>query len=214
MPSARAIERLITYREVLGRSLASGVEIVSSKQLGKSAGCTADAVRNDLKLVEYCGTPGRGYEVRELLDSISALLDPSATEPVVLVGAGALGRAVLRYVAERRSRMSVRAIFDKAPAKVNRRIRGRYCYPIARLRPFVKKAEIQLGIITVPAKEAQGVADLLVDAGVKGLMNFAPVSLSVGPDVVVENMDIMVALAKLSYFVRNDAVSGRAPPEA
>ena len=112
-------------------------------------------------------------------------------------------RAVVGYVADGRSRISVAGVFDRSPSKVGRRIRGHYCYPLVRLKPLVKKMRIQLGVITVPGEEAQGVADLLVDAGVRGLMNFAPVGLSVSPGVCVENIDMMVALAKLSYFVRS-----------
>jgi len=183
----------------------SGVQSVYSHQLASMAGCTAAQVRRDLMAVGYSGTPTRGYDVSALLASIGAHLDAPEGQNAALVGVGNLGRAILAFFAGRRPRLSIVAAFDSDHYKTNRVIQGCRCYPVEDIAQVVRNNRIEVGIITVPATEAQEVADRLVGAGVRGILNFAPAALRVRPDIYVETMDITVSLEKVAFFARRGA---------
>lgn len=194
MLSRRWIERILIYRRALQGMLAGGEEMVSSTLLAEEAGCTPDLVRRDLMQVPYSGSPRKGYQVAGLLEGINQVLKSEERVSVALVGLGNLGRAVLGYISSRESHLSVTAIFDKSSALVGRNFGDLSCNHVENLVAIIRKHDIHLGIVTVPAAGAQGVADAMVAAGVRGILNFAPVSISVPTDVVVENIDILVAL--------------------
>ena len=179
------------------------VKCVYSHQLANAVGVTAAQVRRDFMVLGYRGSPGKGYDVKKLIESIGSLLDAPETQRVALVGVGNLGMAVIAYFAGRRPKLQIVAAFDKNRKKTNRLIHGCHCYPVEELPAVFKKKIIRIGIITVPENEAQKVADTLVRAGAKGIMNFAPTPLLVPPDVHVENMDITTSLEKVAYFARS-----------
>jgi redox-sensing transcriptional repressor len=214
--SDRTIGRLSLYRRLLNNLLAEGTQNVYSHQLAALAGGTAAQVRRDMMAIGYTGSPKRGYDVRELIESIGSFLDTPRTQGAALVGIGNLGRAIMSYFAGRRPKLTIQAAFDNDPYKINRVILGCRCYAVAELSAVVRDGDLKVGIITVPASEAQNIADMLVRAGVRGILNFAPVRLRVPPGVYVEDIDMTMSLEKVAYFARRQSrqqTSGE-PPRA
>lgn len=202
MISDRTIGRLSLYRRLLRDLLADGEKNIFSHQLAAMAGGTAAQVRRDIMAIGYSGSPVHGYDIEQLLKSIGHFLDAAQTQNVALVGVGNLGRALLAYFVGRHPTLSVVAAFDSDPVKANRVIHGCRCYPIEDLKTIVREHDIRLGVISVPAPEAQGVANLMCQAGVRGLLNFAPVRLWVPEHVYVENLDVTMSLEKVAFFAR------------
>lgn len=215
MVSNRTIGRLSLYRRLLASLLAGETQYIYSHQLAAMAGLTPAQVRRDIMAVGYTGSPTRGYDVRELGESIGKFLDSPRGEGVALVGVGNLGRAIMAYFTGRRPKLSIVAAFDQDPHKVNRTIHGCRCYNIVDLQAIVQTMAIRVGIIAVPAGEAQKVAEELVRAGVRGILNFAPVPLKVPPGIYVEDMDITTSLEKVAYFSRQEweEAPDRKPPD-
>lgn len=203
--SAEAVERLAVYRHWLTRVLAGGRTRVYSRDLAGLGQVTAAQARRDLRTIGFPGSPATGYEVAGLLAKINELLSPPAGESIALVGVGQLGRIVLRYLTTRRPAVQFAAAFDIDPEIAGRVLHGVRCHPMADLPRLAAECSIRVGVITVPAIAAQGVALALVDCGVRGLLNFAPVRLQVPPDVFVENVDIATLLAKTAFFARRAA---------
>jgi redox-sensing transcriptional repressor len=206
MVSNKTIGRLSLYRRLLNSLQSEGVRNVYSHQLANMAGCTAAQVRRDLMAVGYSGSPTHGYEVARLIESIREFLDAPGGQGVALVGVGNLGKAILAYFAGRRPNLQIVAAFDSDPYKVDRVIHGCRCYPIEKLSEVVREKDIRVAVITVPAGAAQAVAEQLVQAGVRGLLNFAPVRLRVPPNVHIEDIDMTMSLEKVAYFSRRGAV--------
>jgi len=206
---ARTVGRLSLYRRILYGLSEASVDNVYSHDLARMAGSTAAQVRRDIMGLGHTGSPVHGYNVRELIDAIGQVLDAEGGQCAALVGVGNLGRAIIAYFASRRPRLAIVAGFDSEPGKVGRVIHGCHCYPVAELGRVVRERGVSVGIVTVPAEQAQDVAELLVAAGVRGLLNFAPVRLTVSPEVYVEDVDITTSLERVAYFSRVDAGSQR-----
>ena len=200
--SGKTIGRLSLYRRVLYGLLADGERSVYSHQLAALVGGTAAQVRRDMMAVGYTGSPTRGYDITDLTRAIGNFLDAAQGQSVALVGVGNLGKAILSYFAGRRPRLSIEAAFDTDPAKVNRVIHGCRCYPLDDLERVVQSRGIEIGVLTVPADQAQDVAEYLVRSGVLGILNFAPVRLSVPDHVYVEDIDMTMSLEKVAFFAR------------
>jgi len=202
--SEKTIERLCLYRRFLRELRVQKTAYAYSHQLAKMAGLTAAQVRRDMMAIGYQGSPVRGYEVEKLLESIADFLDGPDAQGVALIGVGNLGRAILAYLNRRDSRLNVVAAFDLNPEKINRVIAGCHCFSLEEYPQVVREKNIHSTIIAVPAEQAQAVADLIVKSGVKGILNFAPAYLSVPEDVFVENIDMAIALEKVTYFAQQD----------
>ncbi len=198
----KTIGRLSLYRRLINRLLAEGVKNIYSHQLASMAGVTAAQVRRDIMSIGYSGNPNRGYDAAELVGSIRSSLDDPEGQKAALVGVGNLGRALLTYFSGRRPRLSIVAAFDTDPKKFDRVIQGCRCYSFDRLADMIEKLGITIGTITVPAAEAQRVADTLVRSGVRGILNFAPVRIQVPSNVYVEDIDMTMSLEKVAYFAR------------
>ena len=165
---------------------------------------TAVQVRRDLMDAGFSGSPSKGYNVERLIDHIGLILDAPNGMSAAVVGVGNMGRALLAYFSGRNSKINIVAAFDNDPAKIDRVIAGCRCYDSVELRARVKELGIAVGSITVPADRAQPTADALSDAGVTGILNFAPVPLRVRPEVHVEQVDIMRALEKVAHFAKQE----------
>jgi redox-sensing transcriptional repressor len=203
--SELVVVRLILYRRILRDLAFSGTSYVFSHQLAALADVTPEQLRRDLMNVRYEGSPTRGYEVVVLEECIGAFLDPPSTQAVALVGVGNLGRALFAYFLGRRPLLQIVAAFDIDPAKVDRMINGCPSYHISEARTVMRERGINVAMIAVPAAAAQSVADTLVEAGVRSLLNFADVRLRLPPDVYVEHIDIGVTLEKVAFFARRPA---------
>ena len=202
--------RLSLYRRLLLEQLAAGARQVYSHQLASLAVSTAAQVRRDLMTIGFTGSPRKGYGIQELVEAINAVLARSVDTSVALVGVGNLGRAILAYYGNRQP-IRFAAAFDRAPEKTGRILHGCRCYPVEQLAEVIAREGIHVGVIAVPAGEAQAVADQLVLAGVKGILNFAPVRLRVPAGLYVENVDLMMALDKVAYYAHER--SGAALPD-
>ncbi len=193
------IGRLSLYRRLLHEQLAAGIRQVYSHQLASLAVSTAAQVRRDLMTIGFGGSPRRGYAIQELVEAINAVLARSIETTAALVGVGNLGRAILAYYANRQP-IRFAAAFDRVAEKTGRILHGCRCYPVDEMADVVSRERIHVGVIAVPAPEAQGVADQLVLAGITGILNFAPVRLRVPAGLHVENVDLMMALDRVAYY--------------
>lgn len=202
MASNKTIGRLSLYRRLLRESAAKGEQNLYSHQLAALAGVTPAQVRRDVMTVGYSGSPAHGYDVRALSDSIGGFLDAPEHEGIALVGVGNLGRALLAYFVGRSPKFSIVAAFDNDPGKVNRVIHGCRCYSVEQIPDVVREKDIRMAMISVPASEAQVTATALCSAGVRGLLNFAPVRLWVPEGVYIEDMDVTLTLERVSFFAR------------
>jgi redox-sensing transcriptional repressor len=200
--SELVVVRLILYRRILRDLAFSGTRYVFSHELAALADVTPEQLRRDLMNVRYEGSPNRGYEVVILEERIGAFLDPPNTQAVALVGVGNLGRALFAYFLGRRPLLQIVAAFDIDPAKVDRMINGCPSFHISEARQVMRDMGIEVAIVAVPAAAAQSVADILVEAGVKSLVNFADIRLRLPPDIYVEHIDIGVSLEKVAFFAR------------
>lgn len=212
-----AVRRLSLYLRELENLLRKERETVSSKQLGESLGLTDAQVRKDLAYFGQFGHPGIGYRVSELIARLRCILGTDRTWNVVLVGAGNLGNALVSYRGFSKKGFQVVAVFDNDPTKAGVRIgagTGLEILPIDRLPAVVAERDVQIGVLAVPADEAQAVADLLVGAGIKGILNFAPASLNVPPDVSMAAVDLAVHLEQLAFRISASQVTANKPAPA
>jgi len=196
-----AVRRLSLYLRQLEAFKRKDRRTISSKQLGESLGLTDAQVRKDFAYFGQFGHPGIGYRVDDLIAQVKRILGTDKTWNVLLVGAGNLGRALLAYKGFDQKGFRLVAVFDADPSKVGKRQASFNIQPLSELADTVQKQVIKLAMIAVPADNAQDVADQLVAAGVRGLLNFAPVSLSVPPEVALNAVDLAVQLEQLSFQV-------------
>jgi redox-sensing transcriptional repressor len=196
----KTVYRLSVYLRCLDRFAEDGVQTASSQALALAAGVKPTQLRKDLTSFGHFGTRGLGYDVLKLREGIAQVLGRKQLQPVVLVGVGHLGSALLAYKGFEKESFEIVAGFD---IDVKRRRRKTYSQPILqldKLENFVRARKIRMGIITVPSAVAQDVANRLVAAGVNAILNFAPNVLRVPSNVVVSNVNLAIELENLSYF--------------
>ena len=198
------------YRRLLVSLHSGGVESIYSHQLARHAVVSAAQVRRDLMVIGYSGSPNKGYDVEACIESIGSFLDGAARQEVALVGVGNLGHAVLTHFVEESSSVAIVAAFDVSPELTDTSIHGCRCFDVSRMVELVRDLGIEIAILAVPGDAAQESAAVLVRAGVKSIISFAPVPLHLPNDIFVEYMDITSALESAAYFAR---LGGRATPE-
>lgn len=203
--SAKTVARLSLYRRILTDCAARGVRSIYSHELAQALQITATQVRRDLMVVGFSGSPNKGYDVEALLGSIRTMLDRAGGEQVALVGVGNLGRAILSYFQGRYANLNVAAAFDQDPALHGRLIHGLTIQPMAKLGEMVAANGIRTAILTVPAGEAQRVAEELIRVGIRGILNFAPLTLRVPEHIYIRTVDIAMKLETVAFFARQDA---------
>jgi redox-sensing transcriptional repressor len=196
-----AVRRLSLYLRQLESFKRKDRRTISSRQLGESLNLTDAQVRKDLAYFGQFGHPGIGYRVDDLIGQVKHILGTDRTWNVLLVGAGNLGRALMAYRGFDAKGFKLVAVFDNDPTKAGGKQGDFRVQPLTELTATVQKLKIQLGIMAVPPDTAQEVADQLVAAGIRGLLNFAPVSLQVPPDVALNAVDLAVQLEQLSFQV-------------
>ena len=201
--SQATIDRLPLYFRTL-RLLEEEMQIISSDELGRRLDITPEQIRKDLATFGQFGRKGIGYDVRELKEKISNILGLQNKWRLAIVGVGHLGGALANYVNFASLGFSVVALFDSNKKIVGSEVNGIKINAVAQMKKIVAEKSVDIGVITVPADEAQSVADFLVAAGVKGIWNFAPTKLSVPPTVPLVNEDLSVGLSALSYHMSQD----------
>jgi redox-sensing transcriptional repressor len=195
----KTVYRLSIYQRCLRRLRENKVETVSSEALAKAAGVTPSQLRKDLASFGNFGTRGLGYNVEALSATIGETLGTTRLQPVILVGVGNLGAALLRYSGFNKEGFEIVAAFDAEPSRSHRKVT---VYPMMNLGEFISANAVKLAILAIPASVAQQVVNDLVAAGIQAILNFAPVVLEVPENVVVNNVDLAVELENLSYFIR------------
>jgi redox-sensing transcriptional repressor len=202
--SDSAVRRLSLYLRFLQEAQAAGTDTISSGELAERGGTTSAQVRKDLSLFGSFGKRGLGYDVPELLRSIQEILGLNQQWNVALVGAGKIGSALFSYRDFQQRGFHIRAVFDSDPAKVGATWGGLVVRPDEELEDTLRGAGIQMAIVAVPAEAAQAVVDRLVKAGVRGILNFAPIRLRAPASVTLRNVDVTLELEGLSF-----ALSGK-----
>ncbi len=195
------VSRLSLYLRELQRLVQGGLETTSSTQLGSLLGFTDAQVRKDLTYFGQFGYPGVGYRCEELITQIRRILGTDRSWPVAIVGIGNLGRALIGYKGFQNQGFRVAAAFDVSDNLVGRRIDGIEVFHLDQLSAVAKERRIRLGILAVPAEAAQAVADRLVAAGIEGVLNFAPVTISLPERVNMVAVDLAIELEHLSFAV-------------
>jgi redox-sensing transcriptional repressor len=196
-----AVRRLSLYLRQLEAFKRKDRRTISSKQLGESLNLTDAQVRKDLAYFGQFGHPGIGYRVDDLIAQVRHILGTDKVWNVLLIGAGNLGRALLAYRGFSTKGFNLVAVFDNDPSKVGKKFGNFTVQPLSDLADTIRKSGIRLAIMTVPADVAQDVAEQLVAAGIRGLLNFAPVSLQLPAEIATNSVDLAVSLEQLSFQV-------------
>ncbi len=196
------VYRLALYVRALERFLAEGKELISSEELARECGVNSAQLRKDLSYFGQFGVRGVGYSVPALLKHIKRILGTDREWPMVLAGVGHLGMALLNYdlLAQRGFRFV--AAFDIDEKKIGRVINDVYVYALEQFGWVVKEHPVQIGVIATPASAAQEIADLFIEHGIRGILNFAPVRIKYPKNVVVEHSDLTILFDKLAFYTR------------
>ena len=201
IPSA-VIARLPIYYRYL-TDLSATQEKISSSELGKELDMTAAQIRSDLSYFGSFGLHGYGYNVHELRNSIKQILGLDRIHSLILIGAGNLGRAIVCYQNFRLRGFEINAIFDSDPALEGEVFSGCRISSVEKLEEYLNENHCDIAVITTPKEAAQLICDRLVKAGVKAIWNFAPISLKVPDDVIVEHTHLTSSLLQLSFRLKN-----------
>ncbi len=198
------IRRLPVYLRTLSHLHEQGIETVNSNELSGELGVTAAQIRRDLSYFGEFGKQGKGYNVSFLMERIREILAVDVTWKVAVVGIGHLGEAIARYGGFAKNGFEIAALFDVDPAKIGKPVDGLTILPMASLKEEIRRLDIQIAIIAVPAPAAQEVADLLVEAGIRAILNYAPKVLQVPEWVRVREIDPVAALQSMTYYLARD----------
>ena len=197
----KAVYRLSLYYRVLERLNQNRIETVSSDALAKAAGVKPTQLRKDLTYFGQFGTRGLGYKVESLLAKLTGVLRTTRFQPVILVGAGNLGSALLRYDGFAKEGFEIVAAFDSRPEGAKTDNCKVPIEPVEQMKEFVREHSIKLAILAVPGVAAQEVTNQLVEAGIQAILNFSPLILQVPTHVVVNNVNLAIELENLTYFI-------------
>jgi redox-sensing transcriptional repressor len=195
------VGRMPVYLRALQRMLAEGRKVTSSQELGERLGISAAQIRKDLSQFGEFGKQGTGYSIDYLSEQISAILKVDRVWDVAVIGAGDIGSAVARYqgLADRGFRITM--IFDNDPTKIGMQIGSFQVQDASDLENQIPSADVVVAMIAVPSSEAQSVADRLVAAGVKAIVNYAPITINVPEGVRVQYIDPVIHLQRMTYYL-------------
>lgn len=199
----KSIYRLSIYQRCLQKLVENAVETVSSEALASAAGVKSTQLRKDLTYFGQFGTRGLGYNVQALTNVLNDVLGTTSYQPVILVGVGNLGSALLRYRGFNKEGFEIAAAFDVIPLR-DRRPNGvrTPIYPVEKMCDYIRTHQVRMAILAVPSHAAQTVVNDMVAAGVQAILNFSPTVLQVPEEVTVNNVDLALELENLSFFVR------------
>ncbi len=203
----RVIFRLSRYRNSLARFKALGFVKIFSEYLADAVGATSAQVRKDFSLFGISGNKRGGYQIDDLIDKLNTILGKNEIQKVVLIGAGQLGSALLKYRTFEQEGIKILAAFDIDPAKLLQKTRIPI-FPLDQMTKFITDNKVKIAILSVPDVAAQQTLDMMAGAGIKGVLNFAPIELKAPRDCIISNVNLAVELENLIYFV-NVSGSGR-----
>jgi redox-sensing transcriptional repressor len=195
------VGRLPLYLRALQRMVQEGQSITSSHELGERLGISAAQIRKDLSLFGEFGKQGTGYQIKYLIDELRHILKVDRTWDMVVVGAGDVGHALSRYQGFEERGFRVFMVFDKDPAKIGTRVGPFEIQSTDNMTHVIREHGIVVAMLAVPADQAQAVANILVEAGIKAILNYAPINLVVPEGVYVQNTDPVTHLQRMSYYL-------------
>jgi len=195
------IGRLPVYLRALQRMAENGMKTTSSQELGERVGISAAQIRKDVSQFGEFGKQGTGYSISFLIDKLREILNVNRMWDVAIIGAGDMGHALARYQGFTNRGFRVVMIFDNDPAKIGQKVGDFTIEDIAKLVDRIRSAKIKMAMITVPASAAQAVADKLIQAGVKAILNYAPISINVPDNVHVQHIDPATHLQRMTYYL-------------
>lgn len=198
----KTIERLSQYRRNLLIILAKGKKFIFSHEIAKLLHITPVQVRRDIMLIGYNRTLRKGYNIKELIDLIGQIIDTENGQNVAIVGLGNFGKAIVRYFSKKRPKLKIVAAFDVNPEKVGRVFNGIPVYHINEINEKIPEENISIGILTVPYDKTTEVADLLVQTGIRGILNFTSKSIYLPEHVYLEEYDMITSLEKIAYHTK------------
>lgn len=198
----KTIERLSQYRRALLICLEKGQTHIYSHEIARIQHITAVQVRRDLMLIGYTGTLRKGYNVKELIDLIGEIIDSQEGINVAIIGMGNLGRALINYFSGKRSHLKIVASFDINPDKIGNTMSGVPCFSTDDMEKVIREKNIRVGIMTVPADFATQTAEALVQAGIRGILNYTPKPVNVPKEVYLEEYDMITSLEKVAFYVK------------
>ena len=197
------VSRLSVYSRYLTEVEKQNIVNISSGEIAEGMGGTPAQVRKDLAYFGEFGTRGVGYNVKQLNQEIMNILGLTKRWNVILIGAGNLGSALSQYRGFRERGFQIIGVFDNDLNKVGLKLNGLPIYAVNQMADFIENNDVAIGIIAVPAEYAQDIADILVETKIKGILNFAPVVLTIPDNVEVRNVDLTVNLEVLTYNIEN-----------
>lgn len=197
-------KRLPLYYRYLEKTQAAAIQRVSSQEISNGLQIDSATIRRDFSLLGELGRKGYGYDVAKLLSFLKELLKKDEITKVVLLGVGNLGTALLNYNLYKQENTMIVAGFDTDPNKIGKTVNGVPIYALEQLTKVIQQSAVQVAIITVPVLQAQAVADRLLLAGIKGILNFTPTRISVPDDVRVHYIDLTVELQTLIYLLKTE----------
>lgn len=195
------IGRLPVYLRALQRMSEKGMKTTSSQELGEHVGISAAQIRKDISQFGEFGKQGTGYSIPFLMDKLREILKVNRMWDVAVVGAGELGHALARYQGFTNRGFRVVMVFDNDTSKVGQKIGEFTVEDTSKIVERVRSAKVKMAMVTVPASAAQGVADKLVQAGVKAILNYAPTSINVPDGVHVQYIDPATHLQRMTYYL-------------
>jgi len=212
--SESTVRRLSHYYRVLEEVEAEGKRMISSHRLAEREGITSAQVRKDLSYFGSFGRRGLGYNVAHLREEIRTILGLERRWRVAVVGAGNIGAALIAYRGFEKQGFDVVAVFDRDDARIGARVGGFTVQDVDALPATVAREKVDVGVIATPLRAAQEVADALVAAGVRGILNFAPRKLFVPPDVTLRTVDMTMEFESLSFALSQPRPARRPRPRA
>jgi redox-sensing transcriptional repressor len=195
------VGRLPLYLRTLRHMTGLGRQVTSSQELGEQLGISAAQIRKDLSLFGEFGKQGTGYNIPYLADELSRILNVDRVWDVVVIGAGDLGHAIARYQGFSDRGFRVAKIYDSDPKIVGSKIGDYFVEDAGNLVEDIKAAGIKIAMLVVPSHKAQDVVDKLIEAGIKAILNYAPVTINVPADVRVQHIDPSVHLQRMTYYL-------------
>ena len=195
------IGRLPMYLRVLDHIESNGTHVTSSQEMGEHLGISPAQIRKDLSHFGEFGKQGTGYDVAYLRKQLQRILGLQQDWDVALIGSGAVGKAIVRYAGFRGRGFRIAAVFDNDDSQIGRKINDLIILHVNVLKSTIHQMGIRIAMITVPSEQAQKVADMLVEADVEAILNYAPVNLIVPPEVYVQHIDPVVGLQHMTYYL-------------
>ncbi len=201
--------RLSIYLRCLNEMSAEGIKTVSSDKLAKRFHLNSAQIRKDLACFGEFGVRGVGYYVDDLRNQITTILGLDKNHRVAIIGAGRLGMALADYYGFRQTNFDVAALFDADSAKIGKSVGELKVFDIRDFKKIIKRFDIDVAVIAVPAQFAQKVLESVEKAGIKAIMNFAPTPLKVDKSIKLKTIDLTISLESLSYFLAQPPVNGK-----